>query len=88
MLSASYGLEHSIGDILSTAGVIYFLSAAISCIISLMYIDICCIILLYLSLYQCYVIDIFFFRCVVILNGVISSGEPDSAFESTAFEYK
>ena len=27
------------------------------------------------------------FCCVVILNGVISSGEPDSAFESTTFEY-
>ena len=30
----------------------------------------------------------FFFRCVVLLNGVISSGEPDSTFGSAAFEYE
>ena len=35
LVRVSYGLEHFIGDILSAAGVIYFLSAAISCIISL-----------------------------------------------------
>ena len=48
---------------LSAAGVIYFLSAAISCIISLMYIDIHCITLLYLMLY----IYILFLSSAVLL---------------------
>ena len=63
-----------------------FLSAAISCIISPMYIDIYCIILLCHIVSDfciCHCINViyidifFFFRCVVILNVVISSGESD-----------
>ena len=45
--------------------------------------------MLYQLLYQMLYIDIFFsFRCVVLLNGVISSGTTRiSTFESAAFKY-
>ena len=63
-LLLEFSLEDYLRVICSAAGVIYFLSAAISCIISLMYIDIHCITLLYQILY----INVLFFYSAVLFT--------------------